>query len=56
MTDRPPDIGDLEQRLATGLHVITAHARRRPWQAWGVRRVLENHTQERKHDAQGRSG
>jgi len=33
--------------LATGLHVIAAHERRHLWQAWRVRRAMEQaHTHE----------
>ncbi len=36
-----PFIPGVSFSLATGLHVITAHARRHLWQGWRVRRTLE---------------
>ncbi len=36
-----PFVRGLRLSLASGLHVIAAHERRHLWQAWGVRRALE---------------
>ena len=36
-----PFIRGLRFSLATGLHVLAAHERRHPWQAWRVRRMAE---------------
>jgi len=39
-----PFVRGIRFSLATGLHVITAHERRHLWQAWRVRRAMEDAT------------
>jgi hypothetical protein len=39
-----PFIRGIRFSLATGLHVIAAHDRRHLWQAWNVRRALDDST------------
>ena len=38
-----PFVRGVRFSLATGLHVIAAHARRHWWQAWRLRRAAELH-------------
>ena len=45
-----PFVRGMRFRLATGLHVIAAHARRHLWQAWRVRRAVERHSPAAHHE------
>jgi hypothetical protein len=36
-----PFVPGLRLSLATGIHVLAAHARRHLWQAWRIRRAMQ---------------